>query len=123
MEYCLGIRKAGPFEFIQLDYMNVLSEEGGHPSLKIPENKFTASLGLKNKNWSYGLFTHVGSQFSSRNQLLDAYSFADLNVNYSYDKNTKLFAKIHNIGDTEYEEVAFYATPGRTFFFGLKKTF
>jgi vitamin B12 transporter len=50
---------------------------------------------------------------------LSDYTIVDFTVNYKLLSNLNLFGRVENLFDTEYEEVLYYGTLGRTFYAGL----
>ena len=51
---------------------------------------------------------------------LDAFALIDLRVEYALDPTLRLYARLDNLLDREYETVAYYNQPGRAFFIGLR---
>ncbi len=59
------------------------------------------------------------STFPSTRVQLSDYTIVDFTVNYKLLSNLNLFGRVENLFDTEYEEVLYYGTLGRTFYAGL----
>ncbi len=51
---------------------------------------------------------------------LDPYTLVDLAANWSFSKALTAFARVENLLDAEYEEVLYYGTAPRAFYFGLR---
>lgn len=68
---------------------------------------------------------YVGKRFNdpSNTVLVDDYTLVHLATTYDITDRTQLFARIENLFDREYEEVAGYQTAGFSVFGGVKMTF
>lgn len=53
---------------------------------------------------------------------LPAYARVDLFASYKFDESFSVFGRIENVGNTRYEEVYNYGTPGRSLYGGMKFT-
>ncbi len=51
---------------------------------------------------------------------LAPYTLTDLNAAFTLTDNIDIFGKVDNLFDKDYQEVLFYGTLGRAFYFGLK---
>lgn len=105
-----------------------LSSEQESKLIRRPKDKLTLSLSYNpierlNLNTS---IRYIGerededfSSFPSARVKLESYTIVDFTVNYKLISNLKLFGRVENLFDTDYEEVLFYGTPGRSFYAGL----
>lgn len=59
------------------------------------------------------------STFPTSRVTLSSYTIVDLGINYKLLSNLNLFGRVENMFDTDYEEVLYYGTLGRTFYAGL----
>jgi len=107
------------------------SENGDKALLRRPENKVTFSLDYnwQNKLNANAQLRYIGerededfSVWPSNRVTLDAYTVVDLAVSYKLFDYLKLNARIENLLDTDYEEVLFYGTLGRSFYGGVSIT-
>ena len=62
------------------------------------------------------------STFPAQRVNLDSYTLLNIAGHYNLFKFLRLFARIENLLDTDYEEVYGYGTPGLSAFAGLKLT-
>lgn len=53
---------------------------------------------------------------------LPAYARVDIYANYKFDERFSIFGRIENVGNTYYQEVYNYGTPGRSLYGGMKFT-
>jgi len=105
-----------------------LSNESESKLIRRPKDKLTLSLSYNpieklNLNTS---IRYIGerededfSSFPSARVKLDSYTIVDFTVNYKLLSNLKLFARVENLFDADYEEVLFYGTLGRSFYAGI----
>lgn len=105
-----------------------LSNKSESKLIRRPKDKLTLSLSYNpieklNLNTSIRFIGEREdedfSSFPSARVKLDSYTIVDFTVNYKLLWNLKLFGRVENLFDTDYEEVLFYGTPGRSFFAGL----
>ncbi len=75
----------------------------------------------------YGLDnTHLGTQIryvgkrDDVGKTLDAYSVVDLSGDYAINASVSCYAKINNVLDKEYEDIAGYGTSERAFYAGIR---
>ncbi len=85
-----------------------------------PSNKIDLSASIRYIGKRYD---NDFSVFPSKRVELKEYTIADLTAAYHLFSNLKLYAKVDNIFDTKYEEVLYYGTLGRSFYFGLNITY
>lgn len=83
------------------------------------------SLGLNRRlaGWQLGAQVQaLGQRFddAANSRVLPGYALFNLNANTSLRKSWKLVVRIDNLTDVQYQQVAGYATPGRTFYAGLQ---
>jgi vitamin B12 transporter len=97
----------------------------GRPLLRRPEHK--ASL---RATWRPGRrvavsggVTYVGEREEVGSPTLDAYATADVAAHWDVRPSLRLFARVANIFDEEYEEAAGYGTAGRTLTAGVRARF
>jgi vitamin B12 transporter len=117
---------------INYTYTDTEDKTTGETLIRRPENKIGFDLNyrfLNDGNVNLGV-VYVGKRddldFStspSRRVKLDPYTLVNLAVSYDINKNFKLFGRIENLFDKEYEEVKGFGTPGLSFFVGTKLSF
>jgi len=109
-----------------------LSENSSEYNLKLlrrPEHK--AGLAMRfNPEKSFNIMgevQYVGSRedkdfstFPASRITLSDYLILNLGVNFNFLNNFTLYGKAENLLDRKYEEVLYYGTPGRAFYFGIK---
>lgn len=72
--------------------------------------------------------TFVGARGDIRNDFpysrvrMPAYAKFDMRADYKISDNVAVFARVENLTNARYEEIRDYATPGRSFYAGLKTT-
>lgn len=105
-----------------------LSNESESKLIRRPKDKLTLSLSYNpieklNLNTS---IRHIGergdedfSVFPSARVKLESYTIVDFSVNYKLLSSMRLFGRVENLFDADYEEVIFYGTLGRSFYAGL----
>ena len=69
--------------------------------------------------------SYSGSRFSDRANAteLKSYGLVNMAATYEFTENFKLFAKLHNLFDEEYEVVRGYNTYGRSIYGGFEFSF
>jgi vitamin B12 transporter len=118
-----------PFDVLKIDigytWQDTEDKSNGDELLRRPKNKVFLNLGvIPNSKLDINLkLVYVGRRSDVGNLLLKAYTKADLNINYKFNKNFEAFFKIGNLNDEAYREVFNYAEPGRTFNAGIKTSF
>ncbi|MCX5703102.1 MAG: TonB-dependent receptor, partial [Candidatus Omnitrophica bacterium] len=118
-----------PFAALKIDvgytWQDTEDKSNGDELLRRPKNKvFLALEFLPNSKLDLNLkLVYVGRRSDVGNLLLKAYTKADLNINYEFNKNFEAFFKIDNFTDEAYNEVINYAEPGRVFNAGVKVSF
>lgn len=105
-----------------------LSNESDSKLIRRPKDKLTLSLSYNpieklNLNTS---IRYIGerededfSSFPSARVKLESYTIVDFTVNYKLLSNMKLFGRVENLFDADYEEVLFYGTLRRSFYAGF----
>lgn len=66
---------------------------------------------------------HVGKRDDSGGMVLDAYTLVNLATSYQVADNLKLFGRIDNLFDKDYEEVTGYGTAGLSAYAGIRLSF
>jgi vitamin B12 transporter len=95
------------------------------PRIRRPEQQ--ANIGLQ-QNWlaqklqTNLLLNHARELFDIGGQPLDNYTVVNATVVYRLNETVKLNARINNLLDREYQEVAGYNTSGVAFFVGIQAT-
>lgn len=111
-------------------YTDAVDLSGGQKTklIRRPANKVTLSISYNpveklNLNSS---IRYVGdredndfSTYPTSRVTLDSYTIVDFGVNYKLLSNLNLFGRVENLFDTDYEEVLYYGTLGRTFYAGI----
>jgi len=71
------------------------------------------------------ILQHVGTQFSTKGDASkqDAYTVVNLSGEYTYNDHTKIWARIDNLFDEDYQEITGYMTSGFAIYGGLKLKF
>lgn len=97
--------------------------------LRIPKTKISYLVDYSfNEQTNFNLeIIYVGarddnnfSSFPAKRVKLDAYTLINLAAHYDMFNFLRLFARVENLFDTQYEEVFGFGTPGLAFFGGLK---
>jgi vitamin B12 transporter len=67
-------------------------------------------------------YVYTGERFAdpSNTQKLKSYSLVNLSANYSFNPKIKLYLRVENLFNANYEEVKDYGTPDRSFYAGIK---
>lgn len=81
-------------------------------------------------DWAFGLSTGFAVRWSgksydnaSNTTVLDAYTLVDLRAEYALSDNVRLFGRVENLFDEEYETVRNYGTLGRSVYAGIRTRF
>ncbi len=100
--------------------------------LRRPKNKFAVNLNyvpLKKLNLNLN-FLLVGKRYDKdfstypvRRVVLKSYSLTNFTLTYNLYKYFQIYGKINNVFNTQYEEVLYYGTLGRTFYMGMNLHF
>ncbi|OGU55921.1 MAG: hypothetical protein A2V66_18430, partial [Ignavibacteria bacterium RBG_13_36_8] len=102
------------------------------PLLRIPRHKFVLSM---NYDWQNKLnintqLRYIGrrededfSVYPSERVTLTSYTIADLAASYQITELIRIYGRIENLFNTDYEEVLYYGTLGRSFYAGVALTF
>lgn len=85
----------------------------------------TLSMGVDRRlaQWSLGAAVEaVGERFNdaANTTVLPGYALLNLNANTQLNKDWRLVARIDNVADVQYQQVAGFATPGRIFYVGFQ---
>jgi vitamin B12 transporter len=106
---------------ISFDYTHFSKCEGTDGRLNLrPE-----SMWVTNIEWDLGRLrvfadiTHVGERHSSE-RVLPEYTLFGISGSLKLSEVLTVNSRVSNISDTEYEEVAGYNAPGRSFYFGTE---
>lgn len=78
------------------------------------------------QNMHIGVYgEYVGSRFNdaAKTSQTGKYTIANMVINYDYSHNMKIYGKIDNITDKNYQTVDTYATSPRAFYAGIKYSF
>jgi vitamin B12 transporter len=109
-------------------YQHAEDEKTHLSILRRPRNKGSASLiysGI-DKLEIEGRATFVGSRADIQNDWpyarvrMPAYAKFDMRADYKINDTFTVFARVENLTNARYEEIRDYATPGRSFYLGLK---
>jgi vitamin B12 transporter len=87
--------------------------------------KQTLTVGVDRRlgEWRYGAeMQAVGTRFddAANNTVLPGYALLNLNASRQLNKDWRLVMRMNNSGAIAYQQVAHYATPGRTIYAGLQ---
>jgi vitamin B12 transporter len=87
--------------------------------------KQTLTVGVDRRlgDWRYGAEIHaVGTRFddAANSTVLPGYALLNLNVSRRLNKDWRVVMRMNNAGAIAYQQVAHYATPGRTIYAGLQ---
>ncbi|MCK4859669.1 MAG: TonB-dependent receptor [Candidatus Omnitrophica bacterium] len=108
-------------------FLDAENETSGLELTRRPKNKsnFAINYGFFDKgNINLGI-TRVGHRWvnSANTQKMKPYIKVDLAASYDFTENFQLFGRIENLFDKKYQEVDGYATPGASFYAGVKASF
>ena len=109
-------------------------DAAGDPLLRKPESKTVISGStrfLEKAQVSYSVYNvgkrtaYSGSRDKNGKSIkeLPAYMLVNLAASYALLENLDLYGRIDNLADTFYEEAWSYATPGRSYYVGIKAMF
>ena len=109
---------------IQLGYTYTDIETNGEQLYRRPFHKGTADLNFHPiRNLQINLnAVYVGDR-NDTSEELDAYTLVNLAASYQVCKNVKVFGRIENLLDEEYEEAAGYGTADLSAYAGVKLSF
>jgi len=125
----LGL-KGTPFKNILFEATYTIADSedmsNGNELARRPKHKGSVSLGWHQNKISANLtVNYVGNRWdnSSNTNRLDAYKKGDLAISYDLINNLKVFGRVENISNREYEEAKGYGTTGRSYYAGMKASF
>ena len=104
----------------------------GRSLLRRPENKFSVNLAYRPvESLRFGLHeVHVGerrdldfSMFPAKRVTLEAYTLVTLTAAWEILDGVRLFGRVENLLDEEYEEAFGFGSRGQAFFAGARATF
>ena len=108
-------------------YTKAKDNDTGKDLTKRPKNQAGfnvnwAFLDKGNLNLSAG---YVGNRWndSANTSKIKAYTTVDFNSSYDVMENFKILARIENLFDKNFQQIQGYASPGRSFYGGVKVTF
>jgi len=109
-------------------YTWAVNLDTGDQLVRRPQDKADLSLGYQQGPGSVGFsFLYVGDRpdvaftnFTSTPKTLAAYALVNLTTSYALDDHFKLFGRMDNLFNTQYEEVYGYGTPGLSVYVGTK---
>lgn len=106
-------------------YLEAVDKDTGDFLPLRPRNKVTSSVEYIMANFTViGEYQYVSQKYdSSLNQNISPYSLVNLKGTYLVYKNLSIFARIDNLLNASYEEVAGYGTPGISAYAGIKVLF
>ncbi|MDX1432595.1 MAG: TonB-dependent receptor [Gammaproteobacteria bacterium] len=108
-------------------YLYSEDESDGSELPRRPKNSgsLVADLQMTSRASMQASMILVGKRYnlSGEREPLDAYARFDLAARYAVWRSVELIARIENLFNTDYEEVADLATPGRSFFAGVRAEF
>jgi len=91
-----------------------------------PSNKVTLKTKFNCRKISTNFdLSYIGHRYSdnSNTQLLKPYVLGNFSLNYDKSENVNLFARIENVFNEKYEEIAGYQTPKFSWYLGTKISF
>ena len=88
--------------------------------LKVPQNKASITVGMRDNKWKYSLFINCIGKTNVFGADVAPYSYTDLSVHYDVNLKSNLFVKFHDLFDKKYETVPGYTEGGRSIFAGFK---
>ncbi len=113
-------------------YTETENKAVGGPLMRRPKNKFGMDMNyrfLEKGNINLG-FIYVGKKenkdftaYPATKVKLDSYKLVNVAASYDITGNIRIFGRIDNLFDEDYEEVLGYGTPGVAGYGGLKITF
>ncbi len=126
-----------PFEFLSFaggyTYLKAIDEDKDEQLLRRPKHQAFGSIALEIAHFNIMfLGTYIGkrkdsyydaSSFTTVEVTNDGYFKADVSIQYAITSLLTLNAKVENLTNKEYQHVAGYAMPGRSFYAGVKAVF
>ncbi len=117
--------------YTYLDTEEETGESAGRPLLRRPRHAASLGLGYELGRGEIGLLLRrVGaredldfSTFPSERVELDGYTTLLITAAYRWTERFRLFARVENLTDADYEEILQFGTPGRGVYGGLSVSF
>jgi vitamin B12 transporter len=112
-------------------YLDATNDQSGQALLRRARHKLSADLSIDpsenlncsiQTNYRSSSYDNDFSVFPSERTTLAGYTTVDLALNYNITSDLKLFGRVDNIFDVNYQEVFGYGTYGVSAFAGLKLT-
>lgn len=103
-------------------YLSAKDEENGQDLMLRPKNTFDVRVEgrpLRDATVTLGV-RYVGAREDRGDVTLSGYTIVDLAGNYQLNRYFKLFARIDNLFDREYQDPDGYEQEGFNFFAGLR---
>lgn len=106
---------------IGLTYTNLEAKDGdGNDLARIPSHRAEVALGFApTPKVAFDGFVTYNSAEQDAFGAVDAFTRVDLRVQYRPTERYRLFARLDNALDTDYQDVFGYGTPGRSAFVGV----
>jgi len=104
-------------------YLDTENEKNNKYLIYKPMHKFSISGEYKINNFSlFAEYIYTGERYNDVNnqEKLKSYSLINLSAEYKLNKYLKLFGRIDNLFNSDYEEVKNYGTPDCSFYTGIK---
>ncbi|HTN75471.1 MAG TPA: TonB-dependent receptor [Pirellulaceae bacterium] len=104
---------------------NTLDLETDQPLLRRPRNKATVGIDqyLLERQLRIGAYMlYVGDRLDTQDRVLNEYAVVNLNSSYYFSPRAELFARMDNVFNERYEEVAGYGVPGVAGYAGMNLT-
>ena len=104
-------------------YIDTENEKNNKYLIYKPMHKFSVSGEYKINDFSlFAEYIYTGERYNDVNnqEKLKSYSLINLSAEYKLNKYLKLFGRIDNLFNSDYEEVKNYGTPDCSFYTGIK---
>ena len=123
-EYLAKFEPIGVLDFLTIAYSDIHAFDNQVPAIGVPDYKATITAGINQGNLVYGAcLIHEGDKPESSTITLSSYTYIDLNIQYRYNNQTTLIAKLHNIFNEQYQTASGYNQPNRTMYIGVNRQF
>lgn len=123
-----------PIKFLRINggytYLKTKDEANDKPLSRRPKHQAFGGINIGNDRWSAEcIVTYVGKRndayydssiFSTVEVTMDSYIKTDIVAHYALTPQVWLTAKIENVTNKEYQQVAGYAMPQRSYYVGVK---